>query len=205
MLYPELEHLVTRLLAEPPIHQRSNGEGRDEVLGRLAEQVKGAEADAPLALLFVCTHNSRRSHLAQIWANLGAAYFGYEHVTTYSCGTETTALNERVVTTLKTLGFRVERPEGDNPKYQIYFSEDFPPVSCWSKTFDDSSLPKKDFTAVMVCDHAEQNCPFIPGTKHRMPLPFVDPKYADDTEEEAEAYRTAALAVGGEILQLFNK
>lgn len=206
MLYPLLASHVSQLLREPPDHQRSNEAGREEHLTSLRQQLsESAVAKEQLDLLFVCTHNSRRSHLAQIWASLAAAYFGHDQLCAYSCGTEVTALNERAVAATEQLGFRVERPPGDNPRYQIYFSEDYPPVSCWSKRFDDPSLPQKDFTAIMVCDHAERNCPLIPGTKHRMSLPFVDPKYADGTAGEAEAYQTAALAIGGELLKAFSK
>ncbi|MEM9526008.1 MAG: protein-tyrosine-phosphatase [Bacteroidota bacterium] len=206
MLYPQLASQVAQLFAEPPLHAGSQAAAREAVLDKLKHQVQqAATGEAALALTFVCTHNSRRSHLAQIWASLGVAYFGYGQITAYSAGTEVTALNERVIVALEALGFRVERPEGDNPQYHIYFSDDHPPVLCWSKRFDDPSLPQTGFTAVMVCDHAEQNCPFIPGTKHRLALPFLDPKYSDGTAAEREAYQTAALTIGAEVLRVFNR
>ena len=33
-----------------------------------------------IRLNFICTHNSRRSHLAQVWAQTMAEYFNYKNV-----------------------------------------------------------------------------------------------------------------------------
>ena len=44
-------------------------------------------------LNFICTHNSRRSHLAQVWAQAAAAYYGIRNVCCYSGGTEETAVS----------------------------------------------------------------------------------------------------------------
>ena len=70
-------------------------------------------------LIFVCTHNSRRSHMSQLWAQAAAEYLNITHVQTYSGGTEATAFNPRSVRALSTHGFVItdtqERTE--NPIY----------------------------------------------------------------------------------------
>ena len=58
-------------------------------------------------LVFICTHNSRRSHMAQLWAQAAAAYYGIPNVIAYSGGTEVTAFNSRAVKTMEELGFRI--------------------------------------------------------------------------------------------------
>ena len=76
-----------------------------------------------IQLNFVCTHNSRRSHLAQIWAQTMAAYFNIQHVYCFSGGTEATYIYETTKKTLEEQGFifKIKKKES-NPTYQIFFS-----------------------------------------------------------------------------------
>src|SRR5690606_9602221 len=75
-------------------------------------------------LNFICTHNSRRSHLAQVWAQAAAAHFNIPNVLCYSGGTEETALFPKVAETLTNQGFNILKiTEADNPVYAIKFSE----------------------------------------------------------------------------------
>src|SRR5690606_8686823 len=69
-------------------------------------------------LNFICTHNSRRSHLTQIWAQVAASYFDIRNVHCYSGGTEETAMFPMVVKTLLKQGFNVfQLSENNNPVY----------------------------------------------------------------------------------------
>ena len=54
-----------------------------------------------IALNFICTHNSRRSHLSQVWAQALAHHVGINTINCYSGGTEATALFPVVAETLK--------------------------------------------------------------------------------------------------------
>ena len=63
---------------------------RRDVFDRLSELVRNRER-APTRLLFVCTHNFRRSQMAQIWAAVAASHFRFARVETYSGGTEAPA------------------------------------------------------------------------------------------------------------------
>ena len=177
---------------------------RKEELALLIDYIKTQkEQNKPLHLNFICTHNSRRSQFSQLWAKVMAQYHGID-CNTHSGGVEVTACNHRVIETLLSQGFEIEtKKNGDNPHYFIqmegvYFGEYF------SKLYNDSSSPTKDFAAVMCCAHADENCPFIPGTKQRIPLRYKDPKAFDDTPEEKTAYLNKSIEIATEMHYIFS-
>lgn len=200
-LLESVQRLTEELLAEAALIPKA----RKELLNQLTNYlVQKNEAKQPIALNFICTHNSRRSHLGQIWAATAAAYFGMTDVTTYSGGTESTAFNPRAVAALERAGFQIENPGGENPHYRVHYALDTPPLVCFSKTFDDPSNPQSHFAAIMTCSDADENCPFIPGVDLRLPLTYKDPKIADDTPEEAIRYEERLRQIGREILYAFQ-
>ena len=163
--------------------------GRCEKLREVAEYIKKKHAENESAkLTFICTHNSRRSTLSQVWAAVFAHYYGIDEVETYSGGTEATSFNPRAVAAIERAGFTVKNKEGENPHYHVFFSDDAEPLECFSKTYDDPSNPQKNFAAVMTCSDADQNCPFIPGASKRISLPYRDPKESDGTPQESDVY-----------------
>lgn len=175
-------------------------EARKVLLAKLAGHIREKRtSDQPVALNFICTHNSRRSHLSQIWAATAAHSFGLDNISTYSGGTEATAFNPRAVAAMERAGFQIENPGGDNPHYLVSFSPDVPAMECFSKTFDDPANPQKGFAAIMTCSDADENCPFIPGVELRLPLTYDDPKEADDTPEETARYDERVRQIGREI------
>lgn len=190
MVYPEVARLVAVLRKEAELIP----EPRKEVL----LQLRAYAADGG-ALNFICTHNSRRSHLGMIWAAV-AAHLSGRSLVTYSGGTEATALNPRMVAALQRAGFRVEDPGGDNPRYRVSFADDVAPLTCFSKRYDDPVNPTAGFAAVMTCSEADENCPFIPGAGARIPLTYEDPKVADDTAKEKERYDERLRQIGRELL-----
>lgn len=201
-LLDDVRQLAEELLAERVLIP----EARKELLNRLTSYlVQKLAANEPVSLNFICTHNSRRSHLGQIWAATAAAYFGLPNIATYSGGTESTAFNPRAVAALKQVGFQIENPGGGNPHYQVHYASAAPPLVCFSKTFDDSVNPEKQFAAIMTCSDADENCPFIPGAELRLPLTYEDPKIADDTPEEAARYEERLRQIGREILYAFQQ
>jgi arsenate reductase len=191
-LLPPLDHYATQIIRDgdtiPP--------ERKARLDRLTDYLRKTEAPR---LTFICTHNSRRSQIAQVWATVAAAYYGIE-LEAYSGGTEVTAFNPRAVAALERTGFRVE-PTGDaaNPRYQITYAEGLPPLECWSKSYDDPANPDRDFAALMTCSEADAGCPFIPGAAFRLPLTYADPKEADGTDQEMERYDERVREIGGEV------
>ena len=163
------------------------------------------DAELPIQLIYVCTHNSRRSHFGQIWAAVAAEYFGVNEVSTFSGGTEATAFNPNAIQALRGLGFEITEMDTTlNPKYEVDFGGSKASI-CFSKVYDDASNPTSNFAAIMTCDDAEENCPFIPGVELRIGTTYEDPKAFDGTELQEEKYIERALLIGLETLYVFSK
>jgi arsenate reductase len=159
-----------------------------------------------IRLNFICTHNSRRSHLTQIWAQTAAAYFNIKNVFSYSGGTQATALFPEVAKTLEQTGFEIKTiSEGNNPIYSIKYSENEPSIIGFSKTYDDPFNPKSEFAAVLTCSQADQGCPFIAGAEKRIPLAFDDPKTFDNTPQQIQKYEERSLQIATELFYVFSK
>ncbi len=158
------------------------------------------QANPPAQLVFICTHNSRRSHLSQIWAQVAADYYGIPNVRTFSGGTEATAFNPRAVAAIERAGFMVEKTgDASNPVYLVSYSPEKAPMRCFSKTFDHPENPKSDFCAVMTCSDADEACPTIFGAAVRIPLRYEDPKAFDGTPQEAEKYDERCRQIAREL------
>lgn len=180
---------------------------RKQILSPLVEYVQEKVSNGKsIRLNFICTHNSRRSHLSQIWAQTMAYHFGVRNVSCYSGGTEATALFPMVASTLANTGFEVQMlSEGKNPVYGIKFSENEHPVICFSKRMDDDFNPKSDFAAIMTCSQADEGCPFVPGAEKRIPITYEDPKAFDDTPQQAEKYSERSKQIATEMFYVFSK
>ncbi|MFD0798279.1 low molecular weight phosphatase family protein [Maribacter chungangensis] len=164
------------------------------------------DAGMPINLNFICTHNSRRSHLSQIWAQTMAACFGVEKVCCYSGGTEATAVFPTVIETLEESGFGIDKlSTGANPVYSVKYGADIHPIIGFSKRFDHPFNPKTHFAAVMTCSHADENCPFIAGAEQRIPLTFDDPKEFDGTPLQKAKYRERSMQIATELFYVFSK
>ncbi len=173
----------------------------DEISTYLRSKMKQGEE---IRLNFICTHNSRRSQFSQIWAQTAAAYYGID-ANCYSGGVEVTAFNTRAVAAIQRDGFKVVKKEGENPVYFVFYSEDEQPIVAFSKLYDDAINAPKDFAAVMTCDHADENCPVIPGAERRFPLRFEDPKAFDDSLLEEKMYSERSRQIAAELFYLFEK
>ena len=159
-----------------------------------------------IQLNFICTHNSRRSHLAQIWAQTCSTFFNVPKVVCFSGGTEATKLYQTVKNTLEDQGFifKFEKEES-NKKYEVFFSNTEKSINTFSKVYDHKVNPVSNFAAVMTCSHADENCPFIPGTEMRIPVMYEDPKLFDHTVLEKEKYRERSLQIAAEMKYVFSK
>jgi arsenate reductase len=155
---------------------------------------------------FICTHNSRRSHLCQIWAKIAAERSGIAGFETYSGGTETTAMNARVAAALRRCGLTVQADDAasPNPTYRVGYFRDAPPIRCFSKRYDHASNPAVDFIAVMTCSTAETACPIVPGSCRRFAIQYEDPKVADGTTAEAAVYDQRCRQICREMLFAFG-
>jgi arsenate reductase (thioredoxin) len=157
-------------------------------------------------LIYICTHNSRRSHFGQIWAATAAKYYKISNVESYSGGTESTAFNERSVAAVKRAGFQVlKTTEGANPIYHVKYDENGKEIVAFSKKYDNAANPQKDFCAIMTCNSADQACPVVFGASLRVATQYEDPKAFDDTTEEAKMYDERCKQIATETLYLFSK
>lgn len=157
-------------------------------------------------LNFICTHNSRRSHLAQIWSQVAARYFDVRNVNSYSGGTEETALFYKIVETLKNQGFQIIKiAEGNNHVYAIKFDEDSLPIIGFSKKYDNAFNPVSNFAAIMTCSQADNGCPFITGAEKRIPITFEDPKISDNTAQQNQVYEQRSVEIATEMMYVFSQ
>ncbi|MDR6525763.1 arsenate reductase [Chryseobacterium rhizosphaerae] len=156
-------------------------------------------------LNFICTHNSRRSHLSQIWAQTAASYYNITRVYCYSGGTEETALFPKVAETLIHQGFEVFKiADTDNPVYVIKYDDNALPVIGFSKKYDSPFNPVSEFAAIMTCSQADEGCPFIPGAEKRIPITFEDPKVSDGTPEQTSVYAARSLEIAAALFYVFS-
>ena len=196
-IFPELSSKIKEL------EQLSISEERMKVLQPLVEFISNKiNSKEALKLNFICTHNSRRSQLAQAWAMAASDYYEVP-ARCYSGGTEATAFFPQAISTLSTSGFRIDEKPGNNPKITV--DTGVSSNTFYSKVFDDEKNPTKNFAAVMTCSHADENCPFIVGAESRIPLNYEDPKSFDDTVEMAEKYMERSDQIGSEMLYAFKK
>ena len=184
----------------------SISEERKEVLRTLTEYIKvKSEKDEEINLTFICTHNSRRSHMSQIWAQTAAEYYNIDNVFTYSGGTEATAFNSRAVKALKKAGFDIEKTgEDSNPVYLVNYGKGKNPLKCFSKKYSDEFNPQENFAAVMTCSDADEACPVVFGAESRFSTPFEDPKKFDDTDKEEMMYDERCKQIATELLYVFS-
>ncbi|XAJ98888.1 protein-tyrosine-phosphatase [Sphingobacterium multivorum] len=171
----------------------------------LAIQQKVDQLEA-VNLNFICTHNSRRSHLSQVWAQVASAYFNIPNVYCYSGGTEETALFPKVAETLAGQGFRIFTvSETRNPVYAIKYDDNALPVIGFSKKYDSPFNPVSQFIAIMTCSQADGACPFIAGADKRFPVTFEDPKIADHTPDQIRIYAERSLEIARSMFYVFSK
>lgn len=180
---------------------------RKEVLHNLVDYLqKKVNANEEIRLNFICTHNSRRSHLSQIWAQTMAFHFGIKHVYCYSGGTEATAMYPKVAETLSKQGFQIQKlSEDQNPVYAVKFDENQHPIICFSKAYFDDFNPKSQFGAIMTCNNADQGCPMVFGAEVRFPITYDDPKAFDGTDLMDEKYTERSLQIASELFYVFSQ
>lgn len=181
-------------------------EERRKVLQQLTQFIHDKKRSGQKVYLnFICTHNSRRSHISQLWAQASAHFYELENIVCFSGGTEATAFNPRAVRAMRDVGFQITKTsEGDNPFYEVQYADNAAPVMAFSKRYDDPFNHAQDFAAIMTCSHADVNCPVVVGASKRISITYDDPKEFDGTPEEAAMYAERVHEIGREILYAFS-
>lgn len=175
-----------------------------DIIGNYLKQKTIARKN--INLVYICTHNSRRSHFGQIAAAIAASYYKVDNLYSFSGGTEVSAFNSNAIKALQNLGFEINPINHDskNPVYQIEINKT-QSIKCFSKLYDDANNPKENFAAIMMCSEAEQNCPLIVGADIRIATSYKDPKEADNTLEVIKVYEDRFKQIATETLYAFSK
>lgn len=199
-MHPELQQIIRDLTPD------SVSVERQQVLQPLIEYIQAKViGNQPIRLNFICTHNSRRSHLSQVWAQTMGSHFGIQNLSCYSGGTEATALFPKVAETLIQQGFSIQHiSEGSNPVYAIKYCPNEPAIIGFSKCFDDDFNPQSDFAAIMTCSSADEGCPFIAGAEKRLPIRYEDPKAFDNTPLMDAKYAERSIEIATEMKYVFS-
>ena len=179
---------------------------RKSVLKKIASYIQNKkDNNLETKLVYICTHNSRRSHFGQVWAAVAAHYYHVKGITTYSGGTEVTAFNPNAINALQEQGFVIkDRDENKtNPTFHVHYTDDLY-STCFSKVYDDEINPKENFAAIMTCGSAEANCPFIPNCELRIATTYNDPKASDNTPQQNEIYYNRSKEIATEIFYVFS-
>ncbi|WP_425389965.1 low molecular weight phosphatase family protein [Ekhidna sp.] len=195
MIYPQIKTYLEKATSVEIT------DARKAILNEIVEYIKSAEDPK---LNFICTHNSRRSHLSQIWAQTMAYHYGMK-VKTFSGGTEATAFNANAVAAIESAGFDVRKGEGSNPRYEVKFSTDASSMICFSKTYDDPINPSSGFAAIMTCSEADAECPVVFGADARIKLFYEDPKVSDGSGNEAKVYGERCSQIAAEMNYVFQQ
>ena len=203
-MYPQLRRYLDDRASEfgsIPVERKADLE---KVANYIRERLSKS---GPAKLTFICTHNSRRSHLSQIWAQVAAEYYNLVGVETFSGGTEATAFNPRAVAAMQRCGLKIvaDNPTATNPRYSVTTSELSSPQVCFSKAYGDLPNPSTSYCAVMTCSQADDACPLVMGCDLRMPIRYEDPKVADDTEFEAQRYDERSAQICIEMLYMMSR
>jgi len=122
----------------------------------------GASADARQRVLFLCTHNSSRSQMAEglLRARAGDRY------AVFSAGTHPRAVHPLAVRAMREIGIDISEEAGH-----------------YAKSLDEVRGQPFDLV-VTVCDDAAEECPFFPGARRQEHWGFPDPSAVAGTEEE---------------------
>lgn len=200
-MYPNLIKAIASFSSQ------SISDERKEVLLSLVDYIQEkVNAGESIRLNFICTHNSRRSHLSQIWAQAMAYHVGLKNVSCYSGGTEATAIFIKVLETLTSQGFQVLKlSENENPVVAVKFADNENPILCFSKTYDHPFNPSTQFGAVMTCNNADVGCPIVLGAEARFPIKYDDPKAYDGTPLQTEKYAERSLDIAREMWWVFSQ
>ena len=179
---------------------------RKEALKQVAIEVRAHTASHHHAeIVFICTHNSRRSHMGHLWAQLAAGYYGIGYISCYSGGTEATAIYPRAVKALEEAGMTIERMDhSHNPFYRVTFPGLKNEITVFSKKYTDPPNPTDGFIAVMTCSEADEACPIVSGATSRYAIRYEDPKAYDGTHEESVRYKERLQQISREMLFLFS-
>jgi len=189
----------------PPEFNKISDERKKYILEMGDYVIQKRVAKQKCNLLFICTSNSRRSHMAQIWAYTASLYYGIDSIETFSGGTEAYKVNINAINAMRRAGITASSNRiGDNPIWTIGIGKNAGQLLIYSKKYANAQNPKSNFGAFMVCSEADKSCPTIEGADIRIGLSFEDPKYYDDTPSQNQKYDERCYQIAAEMFFMFD-
>lgn len=208
MINDEIKSICERLLNEAD--QTISPERKlilNDLASTLGREILLANSEKnEVAVVYLCTHNSRRSHFAQVWGHIASVFFNVQNLKVYSGGTVATFCHPNTIKALRQMGFDIQCDdlESENPFYKVYYNDN-DHIACYSKANTNESIPQTDFIAVMTCSDKDDNCPLVPGAKKRFSTTYDDPKEFDESEDVLAHYTERGLQIATEIMYTFNQ
>tara|TARA_B110000444_G_C18848126_1_gene603468 strand:- start:4373 stop:4972 length:600 start_codon:yes stop_codon:yes gene_type:complete len=161
--------------------------------------------DQAIKLNYICTHNSRRSQLSQIWSETLSVYFNKKNIFSFSGGTQVTEVYEGLILLLEQVGFNITKESKViNSTLSIDYGDPNNKIKIYSKLFNCNSNPKTNFIAIINCESADKNCPIVHGAEYKFFLPFKDPKLMDGTNNENIYYSKTNMEIASTLKYLFE-
>ena len=184
-LYNKLEEYCIPL----PLEFDKIKDERKENLNILGEYIlSNSPGKSGISLLFICDKNSRRSQFAQIWAQTAAYFYKIDNLKAYSGGLSETAINYRIMESLKRAGFTVTAAEAysQNPFYLLSVGRKYPDILIFSKKYDYWNNPSTQFATIYCSKSEEFNHMEILGSEQIIELPYEDVEIFDNSFGGAE-------------------
>jgi arsenate reductase (thioredoxin) len=156
-------------------------------------------------IIFICTHNSRRSQLAQCWSIASSQYYNLKNINFFSGGMETTSFNRKALNALKRSGFIIDQKNQEAQVYLLKTSKTSDGQKFFSKRYDYKRNPQKKFLAIMTCSDADKKCPFVKGADKKIFLPYHDPRRSDGSDLEESIYDQSCYIIAQEMFYIMKK
>lgn len=144
------------------------------LLSKEQPETAASKLNRPLRLLFLCTHNSARSQMAEGLAR----HFGNGRIEAFSAGTESTFIKPEAIEAMRQRGIDITSQQSE--VLTKYLNDDFDYV-------------------ITVCDSAKETCPYFSGGKHQIHWSFADPSDEPDPQKRQVAFNRTARELATRI------
>jgi len=160
----------------------------DDIISKIQKSLKITNN-----IVFLCTHNSRRSQLCQVWGIILSKIYNID-LKFNSAGTEKTEVNKNILYCFSHIGLEVK---GNKIIY-----EDLS-ISLHSKLLDE--IQPNKFISIMTCSDAEKSCPSDSRSIKNISMTYQDPKVFDYKEKEKDEYLKTSKLIAKELNYVLKK
>ncbi len=168
----------------------------EEKLSNIINSINFLTNKKKLNLVFICTHNSRRSQFSEIWGNILSTYHK-KNINVLSAGMIKTEVYFQVIESLKRIGFKITHNKNSYLLQHLNIN-----MNLYSKILSDIKI--NNFISIMTCSEAEASCPIDLRSKSNLKLLYEDPKIYDNTKNEQKKYDSTCLKIAYELNYIFK-